>query len=91
VASDATFADTFWATTQTWNNIFTTDGSAAIANWANIFTTVTVVNSSFDTITPAGGSFSASGNTLTWTAVPESSSALAGLLVGAGLFRRRRY
>ena len=36
------------------------------------------------------GSFAINGSSLTWTAVPEPSSALAGLLVGAGLLRRRR-
>jgi uncharacterized protein (TIGR03382 family) len=38
----------------------------------------------------AYGSFSISGSTLTWTAVPEPTSALAGLLITAGLLRRRR-
>ncbi len=38
----------------------------------------------------AYGSFTISGSTLTWTAVPEPTSALVGLLVGAGLLRRRR-
>ena len=36
------------------------------------------------------GSFSISGSSLVFTAVPEPSSALAGLLLGAGLLRRRR-
>ena len=36
------------------------------------------------------GSFSIDGTNLTWTAVPEPSSAVAGLLLGAGLLRRRR-
>ena len=90
VASGDLVAQNFWTTTQTWTDIFTTSGSAPIANWANIFTSVTVVNSSFGSITPVGGHFSASGNTLTWTAVPEPSSALAALLLGAGLLRRRR-
>ena len=90
VASGDLVAQNFWTTTQTWTDIFTTSGSAPIANWANIFTSVTVVNSSFGSITPVGGHFSASGNTLTWTAVPEPSTALAALLLGAGLLRRRR-
>ena len=90
VASDATFADTFWDTTRTWNDIFTTNGSSAISNWANIFTSVTVVDSGFASITPVDGSFSVSGNTLTWSAVPEPTSAMAGLLIAAGLLRRRR-
>ena len=36
------------------------------------------------------GSFTISGTSLTWTAVPEPTSALAGLLITAGLLRRRR-
>jgi len=90
VAADSSFANTFWNTNRTWTDIFTTNGSTAIANWANIFTSVSLVNSSFTSITPAGGFFTASGNTLTWTAVPEPGGALAGLLLGAGLLRRRR-
>jgi autotransporter-associated beta strand protein len=90
VASDATFADAFWNTTRTWADIFTTDGTNAINDWANIFTSVIVVDSSFATLTPTSGSFSASGNTLTWTAVPEPTTALASLLLTAGLLRRRR-
>ncbi|NQX02294.1 autotransporter-associated beta strand repeat-containing protein [bacterium] len=91
VAADATFADAFWNQNRTWSDIFTTDGSSPIADWAGIFgSTVSVVNSSFTTITPVGGSFTVSGNSLSWSAVPEPSSALAGILLGAGLLRRRR-
>ena len=36
------------------------------------------------------GSFTITGSTLNWTAVPEPTSALAGLLLTAGLLRRRR-
>ena len=36
------------------------------------------------------GQFSFTSNTLNWTAVPEPTSALAGLLITAGLLRRRR-
>jgi MYXO-CTERM domain-containing protein len=36
------------------------------------------------------GTFTITGSTLNWTAVPEPTSALAGLLLGAGLLRRRR-
>ncbi len=90
VASDALVAQNFWDANKTWTNIFTTNGSSAIANWANIFTSVSVVDSSFASITPVGGAFSASGSTLTWSAVPEPSTALAGILLAAGLLRRRR-
>ncbi len=92
VASDALVSQNFWNTTKTWSDIFTTDGTSAINNWATLFgNTVSVVNSSFNPITTAGyGSFSVSGSTLIWTAVPEPTSALAGLLLTAGLLRRRR-
>lgn len=91
VASDALITQNFWNATKTWSDIFTTDGTSAIADWATLFgNPVSVVNSSFTPITPAGGSFSVSGNTLTWTAVPEPTTALAGLLLTAGLLRRRR-
>jgi autotransporter-associated beta strand protein len=91
VVADADFGNTFWDTAQSWSTIITTDGSTAITDWANIFSsTVSVVNSSFTPITPVDGSFSLSGSTLTWSAVPEPSSGLVGLLIGAGLLRRRR-
>ena len=91
VAADPSFANTFWTTAHTWNDIITTNGSTPIANWASIFTTVSLVNSSLTPITPpVPGAFVVSGNTLTWTAVPEPTTALAGILLGAGLLRRRR-
>ncbi|MEO8617191.1 MAG: hypothetical protein ABI600_18785 [Luteolibacter sp.] len=34
--------------------------------------------------------FTGGGKTLTWSAVPEPTSALAGVLIGTGLLRRRR-
>ena len=38
----------------------------------------------------AMGTFTITDTSLTWAAVPEPSSAMAGLLIGAGLLRRRR-
>ena len=93
VVADETFTNGFWDSSQSWTNIFSTDGTAgtAFANWANIFgSTVSVVNSSLTPITPVDGSFTLTGSTLSWSAVPEPSSALAGLLLAAGLLRRRR-
>jgi fibronectin-binding autotransporter adhesin len=77
---------TFWSTpgsTKTW-------ALAAIFGQAltSTFSSVTVANT-----TPAFsalGGFTVNGSNLTWTAVPEPTSALAGLLLGAGLLRRRR-
>jgi fibronectin-binding autotransporter adhesin len=91
VLSGNAFTDTFWSTSKSWNNVFT--GAGTPANLAAVF-------SSFD---PSGGldsagvvtgigsfSFNGSTSTLNWTPVPEPTSALAGLLLGAGLLRRRR-
>jgi fibronectin-binding autotransporter adhesin len=91
LSGTSAFTDAFWSTSKSWNNVFT--GVGAPANLAAVFT-------SFD---PSGGldsagvvsgvgsfSFNNSTSTLNWTPVPEPSSALAGLLLGAGLLRRRR-
>ena len=82
------FTDNFWDTNQEWSNIFS---SGSLTNgWASN-TAVGVYNTSNvlqDVSTY--GSFTITGTTLTWTAVPEPTSALAGLLIAAGLLRRRR-
>jgi autotransporter-associated beta strand protein len=86
------FSETFWDTTRQWADIFT--GVNGTGNWdiASIFTSMQYWNSAGDLLGPptGQGSFSMTGTTLTWTAVPEPTSALAGLLLGAGLLRRRR-
>jgi len=82
------FADAFWNAPQTWTDIF---AGSSVTNLATIFSTgfsgTGVSGSGFVT---GEGSFGFSGTSLTWTAVPEPTSALAGLLLGAGLLRRRR-
>lgn len=88
-----TFSDAFWTTAHTWDNLFSTDGTAGNAlEIASVFTGgFTYANSSGTLATPtAVGSFSITGSALSWSAVPEPTSALAGLLLGAGLLRRRR-
>lgn len=84
------FSDAFWNTDKSWTNIFS--GSSA-PNLASIFTTFGGAG-----ITPTGvlgvvegqGQFSFTSSALTWSAVPEPSSALVGVLLAAGLLRRRR-
>jgi autotransporter-associated beta strand protein len=75
----------FWNTipygTQTWN-MYDIFGQAFSSGAFQSVVTSTDV-SEF-------GSFTITGTTLTWTAVPEPTSALAGLLLTAGLLRRRR-
>jgi autotransporter-associated beta strand protein len=64
--------------------ILTTSGSGTIIlSGTNGYTEAT-------TISNGELRLSITGSTLTWSAVPEPTSALAGLLVGAGLLRRRR-
>jgi autotransporter-associated beta strand protein len=72
--------------------------------WGTEFTLVTFAGTDFDVAdfdaattraTLGAGSYSTSyftltGSSLTFTAVPEPTSALAGILLGAGLLRRRR-
>ena len=95
-----TFANTFWSESRSWTDIFRTGdgtGSANKSSWADIFSggfqyynrsgeggTLAVIAG------PASGNFLLSGNTLSYTFVPEPSTALAGLLLTAGLLRRRR-
>lgn len=89
LAIDGTAADGFWTTPKTWGDIFTVTGTAT--GWAA--DTAVAVYSTADVLRGGVGdygNFSISGKTLTWTPVPEPSGALAGLLLGAGLLRRRR-
>lgn len=81
-------SNTFWDANHTWN-VFdaagsTTGGFADFRVVGSDFTPVNISNSI--------GSFSFNGSTgsLDWSAVPEPTSALAGLLLATGLLRRRR-
>jgi autotransporter-associated beta strand protein len=88
VVTDLDFsAAPFWDSTQTWSAIFNSFGSAT--GWASA--TAAAVYSTTGTLRDVGefGSFSITGSTLTWAAVPEPTSALAGLLMMFGLLRRR--
>ncbi len=76
--------NTFWNTpfvTRVWNmsdvfgKAFTSGAFQSVATSSDVSTY---------------GSFTITSSTLTWTAVPEPTSALAGLLITAGLLRRRR-
>ncbi|MGL5018639.1 MAG: autotransporter-associated beta strand repeat-containing protein [Luteolibacter sp.] len=90
VLAGNSFTDAFWNTNKSWTNIFTGAGSPA---------TLSALFSGFDASGGVGAtgivdgqgqfSFAGSSATLNWTAVPEPSSALVGLVLGAGLLRRR--
>jgi fibronectin-binding autotransporter adhesin len=76
----------FWSTpstTKTWS-LATIFGVAPTGSFT--LGTVAGTTPAFNAL----GSFSVTPTSLVWTAVPEPSSAFAGLLLGAGLLRRRR-
>jgi hypothetical protein len=91
LASGDSFADPFWNTTRNWTAGALFGPSNQGVNLATFFndantTTNFGANSTEGLFTFTG----IDSNTLTWTPVPEPSSALAGLLVAAGMMRRRR-
>ena len=94
VLNSGAFTDTFWDTNQTWSDIFkaNVDGSGSAMDIASVFSAIQWYEGATDmtSLTGTRGSFTITGTTLTWTAIPEPTSALAGLLLTAGLLRRRR-
>jgi fibronectin-binding autotransporter adhesin len=92
VLTEGSFADAFWATERAWSDIFMNAAKTASLSFASIFSSIEYWEGNTNVTSSIGsyGSFSISGSTLTWQAVPEPSTALAGLLLTAGLLRRRR-
>lgn len=84
-----TFADPFWEVAHSWTDIFT-DGASASLDFESIFSSFSYANTQGSLDPSNYGSFSISGSTLSWAVVPEPTTALAGLLLGAGMLRRRR-
>lgn len=91
VLNSGAFNDPFWNTNQTWSDIFLKKANDPIA-FASNFSSVQWYegNNDMTSSTAGRGAFTISGNTLTWTAVPEPSGILAGVLMGALLLRRKR-
>jgi fibronectin-binding autotransporter adhesin len=86
------FGESFWDSDRTWTDIFENTAGVDL-NILSIFGGgVEHYNASgaVADVTSVQGSFTFSGTELRWSAVPEPTSALAGLLIGAGLLRRRR-
>lgn len=88
-----TFADSFWNQDRVWNDIFMTSSGGTPIDFSSIFGGgFEFYNSSgnIGNTNSTGRGFTISGSSLSWSAVPEPSSAMAGLLIAAGLLRRRR-
>jgi autotransporter-associated beta strand protein len=86
----ADFSNPFWSRNQQWTDIFAVSGTTA-SSWADTGVNVYSPSDRINPVDVSGyGAFNITGTTLTWTAVPEPTSALAGLLIAAGLLRRRR-
>lgn len=92
-----TFADSFWTQNRTWTDIFKTADAGSLVSFQSIFSGFEFynyggANGSLNNLGDISsyGSFSISGSTLNFAAIPEPTSALAGLLLTAGLLRRRR-
>ena len=89
-----TFADSFWNADHQWADIFKTGDAGSNVSFASVFGGgFEYYNASASPISNTNGSgrtFTITGSTLNWAAVPEPASALAGLLLGAGIIRRRR-
>ena len=91
VITDLDFSNgTFWENQKQWSSIFT--GFGSLTGWdAN--TAVAVYSTAGNPRNVSSyGAFTVTGTTLTWnySTVPEPTGALAGLLLGAGMLRRKR-
>lgn len=82
--SEIDYDATFWDLSRSWDNIFVNvDGTKP--DLSKIFSGEMISSAPAER-----GSFSFKGNALVWSPVPEPSGALAGSLLLAGIFRRRR-
>lgn len=86
------FTDGFWNQDRIWMDIFkSADGSSILSDWASVFSGGFQYSYNGQTVAPTSqGYFTTTGSSLTWSAVPEPSNALVGLLAAAALLRRNR-
>ncbi len=79
----------FWQTDKSWNVFSATSGTGNFYEFV-LYDTAASTTAPVDYSDYGSFSFNAATGSLNWTAVPEPTNALAGLLVAAGLMRRRR-
>jgi autotransporter-associated beta strand protein len=88
------FVNPFWNNDRSWDIFVNGAGSVLTGGLDSIFAGFEASGGLADTSgnVTGRGQFTLNGSTqtLNWTAVPEPTSALTGLLLGAGLLRRRR-
>lgn len=89
ILGSGSFSDAFWTTSKTWTNVLSGSG---LTNLAGVFPTFSGANVTSSGLASNGGQFTFNGTNLdyTFSAIPEPSSVLAGLLLATGLMRRRR-
>ncbi|MEO0018508.1 MAG: hypothetical protein RLZZ522_1791, partial [Verrucomicrobiota bacterium] len=87
LGTTTSFSDTFWNTAKHWD-VFSSGAGSTDLN--AIFTVFAGTDIAPTGLVSGQGQFSFTGNTLNWSAVPEPTSTLVGLLIGAGLLRRQR-
>jgi len=90
--SGVLFSNGFWSTNRSWEVFSGFTSVAGLFQLGSV--TLDSIGNSYIPPYPSGGTFTfrSSGGSLyaDWSAVPEPTSALAGILLGAGLLRRRR-
>jgi autotransporter-associated beta strand protein len=80
----------FWQVNRSWDVFNATSSSTAFTNF-QLYNSGDLVNQvPYNTFGSFSYGFTDGTGTLSWTTVPEPTSALAGLLLSAGLLRRRR-
>jgi autotransporter-associated beta strand protein len=86
------FADPFWSQDRVWTDIFkSVDGSSSLSDWSSVFSGGFQYSYNGQSVAPTShGSFTVSGSSLNWSAVPEPSNAVLGLVAASVLLRRRR-